>query len=102
MSNIPKVLDYCRDLSRHYSKSSINVDANVEHRLQRRVYFTPEQLEFLQDLIVMGEREQVEVSGYTPDELMKMAEAKGHREGYLYALTYLTSIAETPENINVE
>lgn len=92
------VRDYCKNLSAHYNQKALDVDESLNERLQRKVMFTEEQVNFLRDLVVLGEREAVEVSGFDQASLLETAHQQGHKQGYLYALTYLINVAEDLRN----
>lgn len=96
-AELPQVRQYTKALAAHYDKAVLNTDEWLDAQLANPPLVTPDVLEFLRALIVLGERESVEPSGYTTDKLLELAEANGHKRGYLYSLTYLVSVLETVE-----
>lgn len=97
IAEIPRVRQYTQALSAHFNHTLLNVDEAMDARLANPPLVTPDTLEFLRTLIVLGERDSVEPTGYTTEKLLELAEANGHKRGYLYALTYLVSVLETVE-----
>lgn len=94
-SVMPQVREYTKALECHFNRSKINVDEWIDERLRNPPPITPDMLEYLQALIVLGERDSVEPSGYSAEKMLELAEATGHKKGYLYAITYLVSNCET-------
>lgn len=86
---MPRVRDYAADLLRHYHANSISIPRQMELRLQAIPPFTREQLYFLRDLVAAAELEQIEPTTYNQEGFIKMAEQLGHKQGYIYALSYL-------------
>lgn len=94
---MPRIRDYTRDLETHFNRTKINLDEWLDLKLQSPPIITPDMLEYLQALLVLGERDSVEPNGYTTDKLLELAEANGHKKGYLYAISFLVNNCEVME-----